>query len=345
MKNIAVLFGGTSTEHSISIKTGNFIYNTLDRSKYNCKPIFLTKSGKWLISKSFNIDLPKIENGNGYEIKWEQDFRNSVEFTELNIPTDNMDCEIVFLGLHGGAGENGTIQSLLELLGLKYTGSQVLASAIAMHKEKANILFRANGFVVSPFQVFSQIDLSLKTTLSPDMKYPVFVKPNEGGSSVGTGIAKNQEELNKRLTDVFSIEKKAIVQNLIQGIEVSCGVIEFWENQKWTPVPLHPTEIIPNSEFFDFESKYTTGKSKEITPARLSEEVTQTVRELALKAHITLGCRAYSRTDFIIQNNIPYVLETNTLPGMTETSLIPQQVQHAGREMKDILDLIIQNTD
>jgi D-alanine-D-alanine ligase len=345
MKNIAVLFGGTSTEHSISIKTGNFIYNTLDRSKYNCKPIFLSKSGKWLISKSFNPSLPKIENINGYEAKWEEDFSKSVDFIELNIPTDRMDCEIVFLGLHGGEGENGTIQSLLELLGLKYTGSQVLASAIAMNKEKANLLFQASGFEVSPFQVFSRLDLSDKTPLSTNMKFPVFVKPNEGGSSVGTGIAKNTEELSKRLTEVFSIEKKAIVQNLIQGIEVSCGVIEFWEKDRWTPIPLHPTEIIPNSEFFDFESKYTTGKSKEITPARLSEEITQKVRDLALKAHITLGCRAYSRTDFIIQDNIPYILETNTLPGMTETSLIPQQVKHAGKDMKDILDLILQNTD
>ena len=149
--------------------------------------------------------------------------------------------------------------------------------------------------------------------------------------------------MEKLLNNLFEIDSRALLQKPIKGVEVSCGVIEKKIDNIFTPIPLYPTEIIPNGEFFDFESKYNLGGSKEITPARISENMMNMVRNLAVKAHSVLGCKGYSRTDFIIENEIPYILETNTLPGMTKTSLIPQQVLHSGETMSSIFDLLIEN--
>ncbi|MCB1180038.1 MAG: D-alanine--D-alanine ligase [Leptospiraceae bacterium] len=344
MTNIAVIFGGDSSEHPISIKTGNFIYNTLDRSKYKLKPIFITKKGTWLIPKEFNTVLPTPDKEKDPSENFEREFRELLNPNELPIPFDNMDCEVCVLGLHGGKGDNGTIQSLLKLLKLKFTGSDVLASSLAMDKAKSNFIFSSIGLNVAEFQLVTSEDFFNKSfQLDSSLHYPIFVKPNEGGSSVATGMARNDSELNLKLEQVFKEENTAIIQNLVKGTEVSCGVVEYPESGKFIPTPLFPTEIIPDSEFFDFTSKYTSGKSNEITPARLEDSVIQEIRNMAVKAHTALGCRGYSRTDFIIKENKPFILETNTLPGMTETSLIPQQVKHLKQNMKDILDILIQN--
>jgi D-alanine-D-alanine ligase len=346
MKKIIVLFGGKSTEHSISLKTGKFIFDTLDRKKYEVKPILITESGIWLIPKNEVHELPSFKSEINYSNQFEKDFRD-LGVNEIFLPT-SLPGELVFLGLHGGDGENGNIQAYLSLLGIPFTGSGVLASALAMDKEKANLIFLSKGlnvakfFTITKYFSFQAIEYLKKY----DMGFPVFVKPNQGGSSVGAGMAHNPEELEFRLSQVFSLEEKAIVQTLVTGIEVSCGVIEFpiIQNGKtyYIPKALFPTEIVPKSEFFDFQAKYL-GKSEEITPARISKELTQTVQAMAILAHESLGCRGYSRTDFIIQDNIPMILETNTLPGMTGASLIPQQVRYEGMSMQDILDILVEN--
>ncbi len=347
MLQVYLLYGGNSTEHFISLKTGSFIFQTLNKQKYKVKPILITEKGLWLIPKNYSHSIPSLsvnDNSAVYEKKFRQQ-----EIEEFYLP-NRLDCEVVFLGLHGGNGENGTIQAYLELLGVPYTGSKVLASALAMDKEKSNLVYKASGLNVENFVVFSKQELHLLTETQIQEKlfqfgihFPCFVKPNHGGSSVGAGIARNLQELQIRLQNVFELENKAFVQNLLKGIEVSCGVIEFKEGESFQPRPLYPTQILPKSEFFDFEAKYKTGGSEEITPAPISLELTQRVREMSLLAHNVLGCSGYSRTDFIIQNNIPYVLETNTLPGMTETSLIPQQAHYEKIEMEYLLDLLIEN--
>lgn len=347
MIQVYLLFGGKSTEHFISLKTGSFIFRTLNKQKYKVKPVLITERGSWLIPKIYPSSLPQL-GVNDTPAIYENEFRK-LNIEEFHLP-NHLDCDVVFLGLHGGNGENGVIQAYLELLGIPYTGSKVLASALAMDKEKSNFVYKAHSLNVANFTIFYKKDFESMNSnqiqerlLKFEINFPCFVKPNNGGSSVGSGIARNLQELQVRLKNVFELENKAFVQNLLQGIEVSCGVIEFSENGKFYPRPLYPTQIIPKSEFFDFEAKYKQGGSEEITPAPISKELMQQVREMSLLAHNVLGCSGYSRTDFIIQNNIPYILETNTLPGMTETSLIPQQARYENLEMEYIFDLLLEN--
>ncbi len=342
MLKVAILFGGTSSEHEISIKTGRFLLETLDQTRYHLFPIFYSKSGEWLYTNSPTHSLSVRKDLSPQEFEaflLQSSFQKSTQFP-YSIPFD-----VCVLGLHGGSGENGTIQGFLETLKIPYTGSGILGSALAMDKFRANQIFEKNGISVSPYieihkKEFSHPSFNLDSLFG---SLPYFVKPTCGGSSVSTGIAKTPEELQRRLTELFSADDRALLQKPISGMEVSCGVIERWENHQYIPKALIPTEIVPSGEFFDFSSKYIVGKSQEITPARISKELTEQIQTLSVKAHILLGCRGYSRTDFILQGEIPYILETNTLPGMTETSLIPQQVGYLKESMVDILDLLIQN--
>jgi D-alanine-D-alanine ligase len=342
MLHVAILFGGTSSEQEISLKTGRFLLETLDQTLYFLYPIFYTQSGEWLFQEKSIQSLSAEKHLTCKEFEaflLQSSFSKSTQF-----PT-HLPLDVCVVGLHGGSGENGTIQGFLETLNIPYTGSGILGSALAMDKYRANQIFEKNGIPVSSYfeihkKEFLQPNFSLDSYV-PSLPY--FVKPTCGGSSVSTGIAKTPEELFHRLTDIFSKEDRALLQKPISGMEVSCGVIERLEGNQFYPRALVPTEIVPSGEFFDFTSKYIVGKSQEITPARISDEMTHKIQSLSVLAHTLLGCRGYSRTDFIIQETIPFILETNTLPGMTETSLIPQQVTYLKESMVDILDLLIQN--
>jgi D-alanine-D-alanine ligase len=347
MKKVALLFGGSSTEHEISLKTGSFIFHTLDRSKYTVKAIPITKTGDWYIPKAYESHFPDLSL---FPFPASDEFFKSFEkennlISQKGISIHTLDAEVVVLGLHGGQGEDGTIQGLLASHNLPFTGSGVLASALAMDKEKANRIFAQAGFFVAPFLSITQEEFrqNKEKCLQDAMLLGdvLFVKPALGGSSVGVGMAHNVFELTKRLDELFLSEPKVLIQKNIVGVELSCGVLEKREGLFRKSFSLTPTEIVPETQFFDFEAKYL-GKSREITPARVSAEVTKEVQRFALLAHNVLGCRGYSRTDFIIQDEKPYVLETNTLPGMTATSLIPQQAKYAGIEMKQVLDWLIE---
>ncbi len=341
-KKIAVVFGGNSSEHEISLKSGRFIFDTLDTEKYDLVPILLNKKGEWLYPNSFPSVFPGSTGMTAEDL--ENEFYASFKNKTKNFPIF-LSPDICFLGFHGGEGENGTIQGFFSTLRIPFTGSGILASSIAMDKFLSNQIFEKNGFNVSPYLQIKKEEFILQKEkiLERVSSYPYFTKPNSGGSSVCTGIVKNRENLENLLNTLFTIDTKALLQKPIKGIEVSCGVIERKINSNFFPVALYPTEIIPNGEFFDYDSKYKIGGSKEITPARISDKLTETIRNLAVKAHLVLGCKGYSRTDFIIEGDIPFILETNTLPGMTETSLIPQQVNYSGETMSFIFDLLIEN--
>lgn len=342
MKKIAVLFGGTSSEHTISLKTGLFIYNTLYASeKYQLLPLLYLKSGLWAYPKEYGLSIPDFIYKSDSE--FEEMFCSTYKIIPGFFPIERKP-DICFLGLHGGTGEDGTIQGFLEILGIPYTGSGVNSSSLAMDKNLSYRVFEKNGFHVSPFFELKKDEFIQNPDIVntyPD--YPYFIKPTDGGSSVSTGIVESPGVAKEFLSSLFSKNTKAILQKPINGIEVSCGVIERKRDGNFHPEALFPTEIIPSGDFFDFNSKYTKGGSKEITPARISENEIEEIRKLSVKAHRLLGCSGYSRTDFIIQNGIPYVLETNTLPGMTETSLIPQQVAYQGESMLEILETLLDN--
>ncbi|TGN18715.1 D-alanine--D-alanine ligase [Leptospira idonii] len=340
-KKLGLIFGGVSSEHEISIRSSYFIYKTIDRTRFEVKPIFIDTNGTWYIPNGFESNFPDPLQLKGSFLS---------EFTSGNQILQDSDkhllvklgLDVVFLGLHGGQGEDGSIQGFLEVIGLPYTGSGVLASALAMDKYRSNLLFEKAGIPVAPFVEVSKKEIDVKRfVLQLPISFPVFIKPTLGGSSVNTGPAKTPEEAILLIEKIFVTEDRVFVQELISGTEVSIGVLEKKTGGQWEPFPLVATEIRPKSEFFDFTAKYTKGGSEEITPAPVSQEIMEKLQAYTLVCHKTLGCRGYSRSDFIIRNGIPYVLETNTLPGMTGTSLIPQQAQALGIQMKDVFNWLL----
>lgn len=342
-KKIALLFGGVSTEHVISIRSSYFIYKTIDRSKFQVLPIYITPNSEWIIPNRSEAAFP--DPTELPDTHFASAFQNQNEILPNSnkhlLPT--LGVEGIFIGLHGGQGENGSIQGFLEVCGIPYTGSGVMASALAMDKLRSNQLFDRAGIPVAPFCELNKKEVDVKRSiLQLPIPFPVFIKPTLGGSSVNTGPAKTPEEAIKLIEKIFVTEDRVFIQELIQGTEVSIGVLEKKVNDRWEAFPLVATEIRPKSEFFDFTAKYTKGASEEITPAPVSTEIMDKLKNYTLLCHQTLGCRGYSRSDFIIRNGIPFVLETNTLPGMTGTSLIPQQAQALGIEMKDVFSWLLE---
>jgi D-alanine-D-alanine ligase len=261
------------------------------------------------------------------------------------------EVQTVVLALHGTFGEDGRVQGCLEMCRLPYTGSGVLASAIAMDKPTALALFKRAGLSIPRGVTVPKSEMErpggqrsvLDDVLAGPqaMKFPMFVKPAEGGSSVGTGPAGNPDQLIHALKRVFDLASVALVEEAVNGREISVGVIEV---QPGNPVALPPTEIIlQGSEFFDYEAKYTPGRCIEQTPANLTPHQLSAVKHAAVTAHMVLGCYGYSRTDMILplDGGAPVVLETNTLPGMTPNSILPKQAAEAGIPFEDLLELLI----
>ena len=243
--------------------------------------------------------------------------------------------DFVFIAMHGVFGEDGRIQALLEWINVPYSGSGVLSSAMAMDKGISNDLYRAVGMNVPHYVVFNRNDRKGKY----NFEIPAVIKPVDGGSSVGVSIAKSKQEFNKALKKAFKENERLMVQQFIKGREFTCGVLE---DRKGRAFALPPTEIIPkSSKFFDYKAKYSVGGSQEITPAHLPKMMTKKMQAMALKAHQVLGCRGMSRSDFILKGSTFYILETNTIPGMTQTSLLPQAAKAAGISFSEMLDLII----
>lgn len=310
--HILVLCGGRSSEYEVSLKSAEKVLENLDAKKYDSSLAIIEKNGSWRFGsekKLLNIGeaIIKIETG-GFDF--------------------------VFIAMHGAYGEDGRIQALLELIGLPYAGSGVLSSAMAMNKQVTNILYATNGFLVAHYAVF---DRNSKNRFSKS-DLPAVIKPVSGGSSVGVSIVKTIGELKKAVDLAFQEDEKVMIQEYLKGREFTCGIVE--KNGK--AMALSPTEIIPKSStFFDYEAKYKKGGSLEITPPKLPKREIKKLQELALKAHQVLGCSGMSRSDFILRGKKFYILETNTIPGMTETSLLPQGAKVLGIEFSKLLDLVV----
>ena len=236
------------------------------------------------------------------------------------ISSKNIDC--AFLALHGRFGEDGTIQKILEDMRLPYTGSGVLASQLAMDKVASHRLFQENGLSVPKYAVASKITYSGER-LDELFSYPIVVKPVTGGSSIGLSIVDKKEDFIKAMDLAFTYDGRAMVDEYIKGRELTVGVLE----EKALPV----IEIIPKNEFFDFEAKYQSGSTEYLVPAKLDSAIATKVQETGLAAHKLLGCWGCSRTDIILTPaGLPYILEVNTIPGMTATSLLPKAARNVG---------------
>ena len=308
-RKIAIICGGPSSEHEVSLQTGKMIANNLSQEKYEIELLEISKDGLW----QFGSDsFPLVE-----------------ALRELKARKFNL----VFIALHGAFGEDGHLQAMLDSIDLPYTGSNMLASAMAMDKNISNILFKQAGVAVPKYQVISKINDSI------DISLPFVIKPLDGGSSIGVTIVKKESEIKEALKSAFNQSQKVMAQRYINGREFTCAILD---NIEGDPIALSPIEIIPRvSSFFDYEAKYEDGGSEEIINPEIGTGKLKELQDLALKAHNVLGCSGMSRTDFMEEGGKFYIIETNTIPGMTKNSLLPKAAKGSNIELEEVLNLII----
>jgi len=328
--------GGPSVEHSVSLISGTGIVRALDAHKYAIHPVLIAQDGYWIWSSKpltpYQSQNFSVNFFTGTENGIQKKLRPSLE--ELK-PVD-----IAFLALHGRFGEDGHIQAMLDYAGIPYTGSGVLSSALAMDKIKSKEIYRANGISTADFRVWQKKNFS-KTLIEEAFEglgSPLVIKDPLGGSSLDMGFAKDVEKAGKLCERFFEKSSRLLAEQFIKGQETTCSYIEGYP-------PLPPTEIrMTTREFFDFDAKYN-GEVMEITPAEFSEDLIREIQNLASKAHYALDCEVYSRTDILINKEGKlFVLETNTLPGMTPTSFIPQQAKHIGMDYSALAEALIEKS-
>ena len=314
--------GGPSTEHEVSLMSGGVVIKNLNKNKYDVAPVTITKDKKWIIPHhKKTVDV-------GTAMTWMQGW-----------------VDVVFIALHGKYGEDGTVQGLFDFAEITYTGSGVLASALAMDKVKTNDLLMSHklkvpAYVEVTFHEWRKDHPAYVDRVGKKIGFPCVVKPNNGGSSVGVAIIKKQTELSKAISNAFRFDTRVMVQAFVAGDEVTCAVLD--EGPAHGPVALPPTQIIPKTAtFFDYKAKYTKGASEEVTPPRLPTTIIKKIQNIAVQTHAIIGCKGFSRTDMMVRGNDIFVLEINTIPGMTETSLYPQAAAVAGILLPDLLDRII----
>ncbi|MBL7867550.1 MAG: D-alanine--D-alanine ligase [Flavobacterium lindanitolerans] len=312
--NIAVVMGGYSDESVISLRSGQLILNNLDKNKYKTFEVHILLDGWNVIigEEKFPID------------------KSDFTFTQNGIKTK---FDAIVNTIHGTPGEDGHMQAYWELLEIPYSGCNFYQSALTFNKRdtlsvlskfnipKAKSIYLSKGGAINAEEIKTELGL------------PFFVKPNQSGSSLGVSKVNDLSEFDKALDFAFAEDSDILIESYLKGTEVSVGVL----NYKGETKVLGLTEIVPHNDFFDYEAKYL-GKSDEITPARLSAEVEQKVRETAAKVYEALGMSGFSRTDFIIMDGIPHFIEMNTNPGLSGQSIFPQQAAYAKIAFSDLLD-------
>ena len=297
---VGVLYGGTSAEREVSLSSGKGIMNALK------------ENGHEVIGVDFHPE----------------------RLTEVM----ELDVDIIFIGLHGKYGEDGRIQGLLDMLQIPYVGSGVLGSAVAMDKAKSKKVLKDSGIRLAKDLVLNKSDDYRSIDLP--FGYPVVVKPNSEGSTIGLTIAQNEDELISGIEEAFRFDQTVILEEFISGTEVTVAVMGSKGNVKSLPV----VEIVPKNAYYDYESKYAEGGSEHIVPARISPTYTELIQHQSVVAHELLGCETYSRVDYIVpkDGSEPVFLEVNTLPGMTPTSLFPDAAREIGYSYEKMIENLIQ---
>ena len=299
---VALLSGGISSEREVSLNSGKQVFAALDKKKYA------------VLRYDPKTDLQR-----------------------LVAEAPKIDAALIIL--HGPFGEDGTVQGLLDLLDIPYQGSGVLGSAVAMNKLMSKQLYQQVGLPVPSYLALKRSDTVDPAAIAARLGLPVVIKPVQGGSSVGMSIVRSEKELPGAIQKAFDHDTAVLIEAYIDGIEITGGVLG---NSDPEALPL--IEIIPdkNHDFFDYEAKYTAGVTQEICPARIDAALTEKARTYAVMAHEVLGCKGYSRTDLMLKDRDLFVLETNTIPGMTATSLFPQAAAAAGLPFGQLLDRLIE---
>jgi D-alanine-D-alanine ligase len=295
-KKIGVLLGGLSSEREVSLASGNAILKALREKGYHPVAIDVGRDAA------------------------EQIYKHGIE--------------LAFIALHGRFGEDGAIQGMLEVMGIPYTGSGILASALGMNKTVSKQVFRSQGLLVGPSEVVYSGDAGTVNSIIDQIKYPVVVKPHAEGSSVGVSLVFKKEDVAQAVELAFKYGHEILIEKFIKGKEVQVGILG--------DRALGAIEIVPKRAFYDYAAKYEQGMSDHFFPARIPGEVYARTLESGLTAHRSIGCRGYSRVDFIIdEDGAPYILEVNTLPGMTATSLLPEIAKGSGISFPDLVEEIV----
>lgn len=322
---VLLLLGGTSPEREVSKSTGKSVYQALQNLGYDVV----------VIDPAYGINQP-LELEKYFEEKDFAEISNVNYLDAVNlISTDQID--VAFLALHGKYGEDGTIQSLLELKGIKYNGSKILSSAIAMDKIMSKILFEEYS-VPTPkwfhFKIREYTTEEINKMIEQQFGYPAVIKPNDQGSTVGLTICKTSEQLDEAIHKAIEYSDRIIAEEYISGRELTVAVID--------DVALPVLEIRPKHGIYDYECKYTSGMSEYIVPAEIPSDVSKSLQQIAVESCNSLRCEVYARVDFRLSpDNNPYVLEVNTLPGMTSLSLVPKMAKAVNISFEELVDRII----
>ncbi len=318
--NIAVVTGGDSSEYSVSLKTAATVARTLDKKRYN--PIILTiRNNEWYYGTP---DDP------GPEV-------NKNDFT-VTVNNKKIVFDCVFMTIHGTPGEDGKLPAYFDMLKIPYTCSNVLTSALTFNKYATKVFLSnlgiqtAPGILIERGKPFSYDEIVIK------LGFPCFVKPNNSGSSFGVTRVKQESELKDAIEKAFVEDREVLVEKCIEGMELSGGVLKTSDRELILP----PTELVSKTEFFDFAAKYE-GASEEITPARLPEKVIASIANTSSLIYDTLQCSGIVRIDYFYSSGNIYFLELNTVPGMTETSIVPQQVEAAGMKLSEFFTIAVED--
>ena len=329
MKKLGIIYGGISTEHDVSIMSAKSVIENLDKQKYEIHELYINKYGKWF----------EIKNGEKEEI--------------YNLLWTLKELDIVFPVLHGKGGEDGTIQGMLEMLQIPYVGCGVLASAAGMDKAYTKILFekakipqakyvyvRKRGdtyYIIN--EKFDEEEFKIEK-IKEKLKFPMFVKPSNSGSSVGVKKAQNQEELRMAIEYAGQFDDKILIEQGIDGKEVECAVLEDGEIKASTV-----GEIKSAEEYYSFDAKYNIPESKTLIPAEIEKDKIEEIRKLAIKAFKAIDGKGLSRVDFFIENGTGkiYINEINTMPGFTKISMYPKLFENVGIKYSELLDKLIEN--
>lgn len=295
-KKIGVMMGGLSREREISLKTGKAILRALTEKGYNAS----------------SVDV-------------------GPDIAETLIKEK---IEIAFIALHGRFGEDGTVQGMLELMRIPYTGSGVLASALALHKIMAKKFFLCENIPTPTYEVFLREEIEKNPPQNTSLPLPLVVKPAREGSTIGVSIVREENELIPALKEAGKYDDEILVEEFMQGREITVGILE--------DIPLPIIEIVPKSGFYDYHSKYTKGETEYIIPARIPREKYLYAQDISLKAFQVLGCAGCARVDLMTdEDGNPFVIDVNTMPGMTETSLLPKAASYAGIPFEELVERIL----
>jgi D-alanine-D-alanine ligase len=313
MKKVAIIMGGYSSEYQISLKSGNVVYQFLDQNLYKGYRIHILKD-KWVYVNEQDNEFPIDRN----------DFSTTVNGEKITF-------DVVFNAIHGTPGEDGLMQAYFELLGIPQSSCDYYQAALTFNKRDLLSVLKPYGIKTATSYYLNQGDEIDEEAILKTVGLPCFVKPNKSGSSFGISKVKTKDELAYAIVNAYKEDNEIIIESFLDGTEVSVGVINY--KGEITVLPI--TEIVSENDFFDYEAKYL-GKSQEITPARISPEMTAKVSAVAKKAYEVLKMSGFSRSEFIIVNGEPHMLEMNTIPGLTTESLIPQQAKEAGISLTDL---------